>query len=227
MIRRKLIAVVAATAMVAMIQTAQASSTDTLADLASGKALTIGDKIFTNFSFNASGLSVFDASLITVTVSYDSAGVYYLTYDGTMSYSGANLTTADLALNYTVIATSGLISLVDQKYTGSGVNGILSVDETVTSSSITASSHVDTGFGLNGSFVIGQDTLITIDPAQSSLVVNKDIVFGVYDLTGASASGTVTVYEVLQSFHQVPEPSTVALLLLGAGALWLRKKHTA
>ena len=70
MIRKKLIAIFAVTTMVAAIQTAQASFTDSLSDLANNHgSLTIGDKIFSGFSFQAVNLSGFNANNIVVTAS--------------------------------------------------------------------------------------------------------------------------------------------------------------
>jgi hypothetical protein len=59
------------------------------------------------------------------------------------------------------------------------------------------------------------------------LYVTKDIAFGVTSVNG----GFITISQVAQSFHQVPEPTTIiagALLLLPFGASTLRilrKKH--
>ena len=122
MIRNKLTTILAVTTMVTMIQTAQAAFTDTLADLASsGGSLTIGDKTFSGFSFQESGLTSFNAANIIVTAS-QVGGNYYLTWGGNMSLasaSGGGPVTADLLLNYTVAANPGVIVAIDQNYTGS------------------------------------------------------------------------------------------------------------
>ena len=63
--------------------------------------------------------------------------------------------------------------------------------------------------------------LLNIVPPESVLYVTKDIRFGVTSANG----GFVSISQVAQSFHQVPEPTTIiagALLLLPFGASTLR-----
>jgi hypothetical protein len=158
-------------------------------------------------------LTSFDASQIQVTASI-SGGVYYLTYGGNMSLVGNGPVSADLLLNYTVTATSGFINMIDQLYTGSAQpNGgaFLSVDESVRDSqgNLVANSHLQAD-DLSDPFAEPGDDLI-IDPAQNVLHVTKDIGFGIL----ASNGGYITISQVSQSFHQVPEPGTTAMLALG------------
>jgi hypothetical protein len=188
-------------------------STDNLQNLVDTQgSLTIGDKIFSDFSFLASGLTNFDASKIQVNASV-ADGIYYLTWAGDMSLvsSGPDAVTADLLLKYRVTATSGLINMIDQLYTGSASpqgGAFLSVDETVKAGGvIVANSHLD-GSDLSDPFAERGDNL-EVDPGQSTLRVTKDIGFAVVN------GGFVTVSEVSQSFHQVPEASTMIMLSLG------------
>ena len=214
--------VVAAVAMAAMIQTAQAAFTDTLADLVNNNGtLTIDDKTFSGFSYSESGLTSFNASQITVTAS-ESGGIDYLTWSGNISLQGS-LATADLLLNYVVIATHGEINMIDQAYTGSAQNGFLAVDETAAlgafGGTIVGSSHL-TGLIPSNPPSYANDVL-NIVPPETALYVTKDIGFSVLDDSG----GYVTISAVSQSFHQVPEPTTMiagALLLLPFGASTLR-----
>lgn len=197
---------------------ASAAFTDTLANLAnSGGSLTIGDKTFSNFgytgtgSFSGNGL---DASQINVTASIGNDGVYYLTWAGLIQTT----TAADLLLHYVVTANAGVISMIDQSYTGSG---LLTIDETVAANGFTgqplATSH------LNGT-VHGDFTgpNLNVNPAQTTLYVTKDIAMATSDSVPLTS-----ISQVSQSFHQtaVPEPSTVvagALLLLPFGISTLR-----
>jgi hypothetical protein len=218
-----------AVAMAAMIQPAQA--TLTLAQAAAGGTISIGDKTFSGFSYTESGLTSFDAANITVTA-YQNDGVDYLTWSGNISLVGVNAT-ADLKLNYIVTASAGAIYMIDQAYTGSAQNGLLSVDETVATGSfggtVVAYSHLQTG-DLSDPPAEAND-LLNIIPPQSSLYVTKDILLGV-----GSAVGLISITQVTQSFHQgpapVPESPTViagALLLLPFAASTfriLRKKRT-
>jgi hypothetical protein len=219
----KKLTILAATLALAAFQTAQASlsTTSTLGALSQGGSIGIGDKVFSGFGYQASGLTSFDASAITVTASIGVDGVYYLTWGGNISLVSGTVASADLLLKYIVTASAGQIDMIDQSYTGSSQNGILAVDETVATGNfggpIVAQSHLTTQ--INSQFV-GPDLIV--NPAQTTLYVTKDIALGVFQ-----GGGLVTISQVSQSFHQtaVPEPSTVvagALLLLPFGVSTLR-----
>jgi hypothetical protein len=206
----------------AAIQTAQASLTsDTLADLsANGGSLTIGDKTFSGFSYQESGLTTFNAANITVTASIVN-GIYALSWTGNIALSSGVASSADLLLNYVVTANAGLITMIGQSYTGSAQNGSLSVDETVHvggfGGATVATSHVD----VNSPNGTSTGPNLSVLPPQSTLYVTKDIAFGTF------GAGLVTMSVVTQQFTQtsVPEPSTVvagALLLLPFGVSTLR-----
>ncbi len=219
--------------MAVMIQPAQADIT--LAQLAAGQTISVGDKTFSEFSFVESGLNSFDPNAIIVTATSGPGGVDYLTFSGTMQLAGFTAVTlaGDLKLNYTVTATAGSIAMIDQLYTGGAVNGSILINETATSGANTAHSQLSAGFGPADvsdpnaypygpltPIDLGEGDLLTIDPAQTTLHVTKDISFSIF-----APGGQVSVSQVQQSFHQVPEPTTVlagALLLLPLGASTLR-----
>jgi hypothetical protein len=240
MIRKKLIAIFAVTTMVAMIQIAQAAFTGTLADLAStpGATLSIDDKIFSGFSFHAVNLPDFDANNIIVTASIGPGGVDYLTFGGNIQLAGFSFATADLLLGYSVTATGGgLISMIDQRYTGGAINGSLLINETATSagaptahSQLSVNDVTDPNIYPGGLFDVGENDLLLVVPPQTTLLVTKDLSFTILNGNGISH---VSVSSVQQSFHQVPEPTTMiagALLLLPFGASTLRilrKNRTA
>jgi hypothetical protein len=212
--------------MVAMIQTAQASLT--LAQFAAGGTLTIGDKTFTGSAFTESGLTTFNPNLITVDVS-QSGGIDYLTWSGDMSLAAAAAATADLKLNYSVTSSGGLINGIDQSFDGSANNGFLAVDESVNIGAFggtqVAYSHLTIG-DFSDPPAEGFDVLAVV-PGRTHLYVTKDMGFATI------GPGFVTISQVAQSFHQVPEPTTMiagALLLLPFGASTLRilrKNRTA
>jgi hypothetical protein len=227
MIRKKLITIIAATTMMAVIQTAQASLT--LAQFAAGGTLSIDDKTFTGSTYTESGLTSFDPNLIIVSVS-QSGGIDYLTWSGNMSLTtgSAGLTTADLKLTYIVSASHGTINGIDQAFVGSSVNGFLTVDESVNTGgfagTLVAYSHLEIG-DFTDPPAEGFDVLPIIPP-QTLLYVTKDMAFATI------GPGLTTVSSVTQSFHQVPEPTTMvagALLLLPFGASTLRflRRRTA
>jgi hypothetical protein len=194
----------------------QALTTDNLEHLATTNgSLTIGDKTFSNFDFLANGLTDFDASQIRVTASIAN-GVYYLTYAGNISLVSGGPATADLLLNYRVTAATGLINMIDQLYTGSAqpIGGsFLAIDETVRdlNGNLVANSHLD-GNDLSDPSPEPGDNL-NINPGLGTIDVTKDIAFGSVN------GGFISISEVRQSFHQVPEPGTMAMLILGLGIL--------
>jgi hypothetical protein len=225
---RNTLIVAAAVAMVAMTQAAKANLT--LAQAAAGGTISVDDKIFSGFSYAASGLTSFDPNAIIISVSQDTSGVDYLTWSGNISLSSAGTASADLVLMYIVQATGGSINLIDQSYTGSAQHGSLAVDETAAIGSFggapAGSSHLQVGDTSDYTGYLppigpeGNDNL-TIIPPETLLYVTKDIALGVT----SSGGGFITISAVTQSFHQVPEPTTViagALLLLPLGASTLR-----
>ena len=192
----------------------QAATTDNLQHLAdTDGSLTIGDKTFSNFDFLASGLTSFDASQIQVTASVAN-GTYFLTWAGNISLvSGSGSITADLLLNYRVTAATGLIDMIDQSYTGSAQptgGSFLAIDETVRDSqgNLVANSHLD-GNDLSDPSEEPGDNL-HLNPPQPTIDITKDIAFGIVN------GGFVTISEIRQSFHQIPESGTVSMLVLGS-----------
>jgi hypothetical protein len=204
--------------------------TGDLAALANGGTLTIGDKTFSGFSYQASGLTAFNPNAIIVTAS-EIGGVDYLTWTGNISVISNSTAIGDLLLKYIVTANPGSINMIDQSYTlGNATNGSLAVDETVSTSSggvpIVASSHLDTGDLSDPPAEPVQGDNLNINPAQSVLYVTKDINLVVIPPFGAD--GIITITQVSQSFHQVPEPSVMLLGSLGGGLLlFMRSRRQA
>jgi len=231
MVQKKLIVIFVATTMAAMIQTAQASMT--LAQLAAGGTISVGDKTFSGFSYQDTGLTSFNPNQIIVTAT-ESGGIDYLTWSGNMSYLSGGAGSADLMLNYIVTANAGKIDMIDQSYTGSAQHGFLAVDETAAignfGGTMAGFSHLQVGDLSDPPAEVVQGDNLNIIPSQSVLYVTKDIGLAVVSPNG----GYITISRVSQSFHQaVPEPTTIiagALLLLPFGASTLRilrKSRTA
>ena len=217
-------------ALMGYVGTAAAITSSTLYDLVQNQgSLSIGDKTFSGFNYTVFNLTSFDAASIQVNANVDQNGVYYLTWSGNMTFSTLNtavITAGDLKLNYVVSASAGLITMIDQSYTGGltgGGNGSLSIAETVQSGSfageVVANSHLDLTDFSDPQAEIGSQTVIgdhlNINPGQAVLYVTKDINFS------ALSSGnltTVTVSQVVQSFHQTSVPDGgITVMLLGAG----------
>lgn len=106
--------------------------------------------------------------------------------------------------------------MIDQSYTGSAQpagGAFIAVDESVYSgTTIVANSHLEVGDLSDPWAEVGDDLLI--DPALTTVDVSKDIGLGIVN------SGFVTISEIKQSFHQVPEGGAT-MALLGAGMLGL------
>ena len=231
MTRRRITTIAALAAMVAMIQTAQASFL--LGDLvANNGSITVGDKTFSNFGYVgslAAGPALAEqAAGLTVTAVRDSETLYHLDFAGALTVNnllGANALLGDIQLSYTVTvnAPNRAIFMIDQSYTPNGLpvagNQII-IGETVRNNSITYANSTLTlnPADLSDPIPEAGDSLMVIPP-QIRLNVIKDILI-------ATAPGQlVGLSDVQQSFHQVPEPTTMiagALLLLPFGASTLR-----
>jgi hypothetical protein len=205
----------AAAALLVLAGGAGAQTSDNLQHLVDTHgSLTIGDKTFGGFGYHDSGLTSFNASNIQVTVS-NNGGQYYLTWAGNMSLtSNSGPASADLVLNYNVTATSGLIDMLDQLYTGSAQpqgGAYLSIDETArdANGNLVGNSHLDAN-DLSDPFAEPGDNL-NINPPQNFLSVTKDIGMGI----SSNSGGFINISEVRQSFHQVPEPGSTAMFLAG------------
>jgi hypothetical protein len=197
----------------------------TLANLANGGTLSIDDKTFSGFSYIPSGLTSFDPNQIIVTAT-ESGGIDYLTWSGNISFVLGGIGSADLLLNYIVTANAGTINMIDQAYTGSAINGLLAVDETAAIGAfggpVAGYSHLQIGDFSDPPPEAGD--ILNIVPPETVLYVTKDLGFGVTSESG----GFITISQVTQSFHQVPEPSAMLLGSLGGGLLlFLRLRRQA
>jgi hypothetical protein len=217
----RFLATAAAVVLLAGVASAQTQTTDTLADLVTNHGtLSLGDKVFSDFTFQESGLTSFDPSNIQVTLSIV-GGTYFLTWDGNMSLtSSSGPVTADLVLGYSVTATGGLIDSIDASFTGSAqpfTGAFLAVDETARNANgnVVGSTHLDAQH---------RSDSFPIAPPQAFLRVTKDVGFAISNPNG----GFVSISEIGQSFHQaIPEPATTMLFGSGllSGVLYLRRRR--
>jgi len=221
---RNTLIVVAAVAMAATIQTAQAD----LAGLITGNgSLTTGDGSLTFSDFGLTGDSALIAQADTLTVStINQGGINYLSFSGAfVGLIGAG--SGDITLTYTVTANNGSITMIDQRYTPDVNNRVGLGDQIVIG---------ETAFGLNGpdtaNSTLTLQPLVLSEPiaqpgdnlvfgtSQTVVEISKDFTF-----TSGSSADTVGLSVLDQSFHTVPEPTTMlagALLLLPLGASTLR-----
>jgi hypothetical protein len=228
----------AAAAMVGLLQTAQAQLASESALLsaleAQGGSLTVGDKTFSDFSYNASLLPGFSAAGITVTATEVSANYYTLTWNGTIQVSSTSgLVSGDLVLGYVVAATGGAIGSIDQSYTGGVLGGVGSLGVTenaytpAPNRQLVATSVLTTTLTSENppnTYTTTPATILIVDPPQSVLDITKDISINV-DNTSNTGLDTSTISVIEQSFEEVPEATTLiagALLVLPFGASALR-----
>jgi hypothetical protein len=238
---RNTVLIVAAVAMAATIQTAQAQVTLGYLAAHSGSAagtLTIADKTYSDFTVaapndpNGTLLTMADAltmsTFIGGGVNGGVPGAEYLEYNGFVGLINGTGSAqyGDLTVGYTVtVNTPGYtINMIDQNYTPNASQATLG-DNVIIGETVANGGNVVANSSLT---LIPQDFSdpvaesgdnLYINPGVPSLVVTKDISF-------YANPGQIIGLSVLeQSVHQVPEPTTMlagALLLLPFGASTLR-----
>jgi hypothetical protein len=194
-------------------------------------SLSIGDKTFSGFGYLASNLADFNPSNIKVEAK-QIGSTYFLSWTGNISVAGTGLVTGDLALSYTVTASAGIITEIDQRYAGNVVNGIgaVAISEIVANSKGlgVGNSNLSLGDIVDDAWnVEGDDELVLKYGGDSVLYVVKDIALAV--LANQGQLGFASISYVEQSFHQenrVPDGgSAVALLGIAlVGLQGLRRK---
>jgi hypothetical protein len=215
---------------IALFASVASAAPVTLQSLLSGGTLTVGDKVFGDFSFQCStgdctGQGITPGN-ISVEATFDAVNdIGYLQFTGNMVSSAL----VDFLLKYSVATTSGapLLTMIDQSFnlSSGGNGGNITIGEDVRSGSflgsIVANSSISFVFG-TGDF---QDPPaetgdnLNIDPALAKAYVTKDINLHPNDLSVIGTSA------LTQSFHEsVPEPTSLALVGTGLLSLAFARK---
>jgi hypothetical protein len=192
------------------------AATMPLSDLLGGGTIQSGDKVFSDFTYLASGDMPSAAGINVVTIQ-DQSGDYGVRFQGSfIDQVGGDASDAVITFNVSVAPGSNLaisdvtMSANPAVFAGPG---LASVTETFLPT-ITDDKLVVYDFGG------GNDKLLDhIDFAQTytTLPVQKDII-----LHATGDTGAVTMSFLDQTFSQVPEPSTLLLALgslLGLGQI--------
>jgi hypothetical protein len=201
-----------------------------LSTLLTGDSVTVGDKLFDQFSYVSTG-DMPDASGVNVLPFVDDNGNFGLRFQGGFvdlfdGDGGGPGNPSDALLSYRVTVLDPAFLISDVTLAGNpsviGASGLIGVTETFLLDDPFVSLNIfDNQPG--GPTQLVDSSLLT-NPLKSLHVQKNIIAFA--DLEGSAA----TLSFVDQTFSQVavPEPSTISLLLLGLGATaWRLRRKTS
>lgn len=185
-----------------------------LSSLTNGGTVLVGDKLFSHFNITG-----YDAGSISVEgIQLD--GNYGIQFSGPIV---ANANAMDLTLSYQVNVTNSsmLISGADLSFNGVVVGGpgLAEVVEDVYTNMSDLYGQMDV-YATQSSQMLS--TNMAIIPPQPQLNLDKDVLVYSVSLPAFSSISTIN-----QTYMQIPEPSTVALVgmsLLGAWAVLRRRR---
>jgi hypothetical protein len=228
-----MVAVVAAAVSVVTSESSRADfagSSVTLASLLDGGSILVGDKLFTNFTYHATG-DMPSAANVNVIGGTDGAGNFGLEFQGAF-HDLPGGTGSDALIGYTVTVNNGDFLISDAHLHSNpsvlGNNGTASIAETFNG---LPANGMSAGISVvGGTTVVNKpdDSTVFLIP-QHSLSVMKDILAD----GGSTDGGGVPSFSFIdQTYSQtaLPEPSSVLLLASGSviiGLVARRRKFSA
>jgi len=219
--KRSMIAVVA---VVALILAAGAAQAATMADLLGGATIRNGDKLFSGFtnylsSAAGGGASPVAAADISVLPYTDPvSGELGLKFTSTKWVVGIPyISSQSTSFDYLVTCDSGwLISDNTLTMTGTGTAGSIAISETATDPATSPPS------------TLASKITILQPPYYSSLTNHQDYAYAVSSASVRTSISLVTDVRLTgftQTFSQVPEPATLAFLVLGGIGMLARRRR--
>jgi hypothetical protein len=218
--------------LVAVLMLVPASQAVTLSDLTSGGSITVGDKVFFDFTCQASssggGISGGDCNA-TVTGITDGSNVGIRVNDFFIAAGLGSFATVDVAFTYDVSTLSGAATIhdINMNFNASVPlpNSVVSIDEKVCAGDVLSpcgSPVGDISVTRDSSGLAVLSAHEDLSSLESTITVFKDI--GLV----ANATGNVSFSILDQTFSQVgiPEPGSITLLggaLLGCAAIVRRR----
>jgi len=190
-----------------------------LSDLLGGATVQSGDKVFSSFTYSATG-DMPPANAVNVETIQDINGDYGIRFQaGFVDQAGGGSSDALITFNVSVapganMAIAGVtLSANPAVFNGPG---LASVTETFIPT-ITDDKLVVYDFGGDDDKLLDK---ITFGQSYPTIPVQKDII-----LHATGQDGAVTMSFVDQTFQQVPEPATLTLALSGLLGLGLLRKR--
>lgn len=169
--------------------------------LTAGNSAQVGDKLFSDFTFNMSGAFpvTFGADDITVTNITDGSGNFGIRLQGNISPNVGG--SGDIFVTFTVLvlAPNTFISDIHLAYSGTAISAV--TEQALVGSTVVGHLEVSNPGGAS-------DVMANIAPAQVQLLIQKDIFV-------RSVSEPASINYIDQTFSQVPEPGTMMLVSVG------------
>lgn len=185
-------------------------------------ALVVGDKEFYGFTYQGEPAQASDITITTL--SSPQIGLQF-----NFTWTSTNASKVDSVIGYFVHTRDTIPQFF--------INGVgLNFNGTTTSANNAATNAAvtETVYAADQQTQLGQLSVIdfgpgnannkdsdflSINPAARTLFVRKDI------QADSAGGGTATISFVDNSFSQTPEPASIALLAVGAGAIMLRRRR--